>query len=571
MEKNMANKNSEKNNKTNQSKKGFSAKKGKNKPASKQKEKLTKKQIIILISVTVLACIVSAGIIITVVLSKGSENPNLLKADLSKYVTISREDYANLDLNIPLDDTSDEAVRSSVQSKINGLLAGYKTLNKEDNGAYNDQRILGIGDTVDIYYRGYIKNADGRYEDFKGGSNILGDITVLEVGTGNTINAESGEYEGSFIPGFGESLIGKVPGTQTIITTRKDGTVKAGEVIYLSYTVIGEDETEENISNHRIDLSLSDVDAIYGTGFAEYFIGAEIGKDLPDAVFPKEGQTDIAYTDMKISCVTNESSLTPITIKVKFPATYGEASLRGVEAYFDVFVQSACNYDIPDFDDAFITEKLKVRADSLTSYEGATLAEKYTSKLTAMAKTEIEDSNVQLLSNAMWNQLMSMAQIKKIPKKALKEIYTEYYENIKEIYKTYQSQTTFNSFISSYLNQQYGIELSDESKWSEALNYLAEWDLSQKLIFYYIIREEEMLPSDEEYEEIYNIIYNDMLEYYIDLNREKLYSLDTEAYNKEIEALKSEIEEVYDEEYFETEIYKYYGTRKLIELNLNKK
>ena len=55
----------------------------------KQEEKLTKKQIIILIAVSLVAVMVSLIIIGSVLYMRGDKNPNLLKADLSKYITLS--------------------------------------------------------------------------------------------------------------------------------------------------------------------------------------------------------------------------------------------------------------------------------------------------------------------------------------------------------------------------------------------------------------------------------------------------------------------------------------------------
>lgn len=566
----MAKKNSDKNQKAVASI-GFSTKRKKaQEPVKKEKERLTKKQIIILIAVAVTAIAVSAGIIIAVLLSRGSNNPDLLKADLTKYITISKEDYKNIDLNIPLEDTSDEAVRAKVETAINSSLTDYKTLNEEDKGAFNPSRPLSLGDTVDIFYRGYTVDENGRQKDFDGGSNISGvSLTTLEVGTGKTIDPSTGKAAGSFIPGFAEQLVGIVPEKYSRIFKIRNSSVEAGDVVYISYTVIGE-SNNETVTDKRIDLSLSYIDEIYGEGFSAYLIGKKIGENIGNKTFKKAGQTDVAYSDMKISFVTRGTENKPVTIKVRFPADYSEESLRGVETYFDIFIDSACCYDVPSLDDKFVTEKLKVRAESLASYPGATLAEKYKAKLIADTKEELEDSNVQLLSNQMWSYLMSKVTVKRLPKKTLEKYYDAYYSRIKSLYESgyYSEQySTLDELAIAYLNETYGMGLSGGANWKQSISELAEWDVTQALVFYYIIREENMLPTDEEYQNIHDIIYNDMLEYYIDSNSEKLHSLDSAAYQKELEVLKSEIDDAYGEEYFKEEIYKYYGTRKIIAMN----
>ena len=100
-----------------------------------------------------------------------------------------------------------------------------------------------------------------------------------------------------------------------------------------------------------------------------------------------------------------------------------------------------------------------------------------------------------------------------------------------------------------------------------ALTSLAEGDTVQKLVFYYIIREENMLPDADEYDRIYGLLYDEMFSYYLNQDRESLYSLDAAAYEAELKTLEGEIKEYYGDEYFKEEIYKYYGTRKIIELN----
>lgn len=566
----MANK---KSNKKPTSKAGNGVKNAKAKP-KREKEKLTRKQIIILIAVTVASLIVSGIIIGAVALSKGSNNPNLLKADLTKYIEISAEDYKGIDLDIPLDDTSDAAVQKIVDRKINMLLTNYKTLNEELNGAYDKARPLSLGDTVYIYYRGYTIDENGRQKDFDGSSNIPGEMTVLEVGTGKIIDESTGSSSGSFIPGFGESLIGIVPGEYSVVDKIRQSDVQAGDVVYLTYSVIGEDGNSELIENERIDLGLSYIDELYGDGFSSYLIGKKIGETLDPLTVRKTGHsTDTVYSDMQVSFVTRGTEKTPVTIQVRFPANYGEESLRGVDAYFDIFIDSACCYDVPVFDDTLLTETVKVRASDYSSYSGSTLAERYKAKVFADTKEETEDTNTQLLTNRMWDHIMSKVKIIKLPSKTLESYYDSYYSRIQSLYNSgYYSDyyDSLDSLAIAYLNETYSMGLSSGSDWRGAIQELAEWDLTQNLVFYYIIREENMLPTDEEYASIRELLYNDILDYYIESNSEQFSALDDDAYKTELEVLKSEIDDYYDEDYFEEEVYRYYGTRKIIEMNTNK-
>ena len=149
-------------------------------PVKEPKEKLTKKQIIILVAVTLAAVIVAGIIIGTVIIIKKTNNPNYLKSDLSKYISISEEDYKNYVIDIPLDTPTD----LHVTNRINTLLTEHKKLNEEYNGGYVKSEAVGVGDIVYIYYRGYTVGEDGREVDFDGSSNFSGDHAELEVGTG---------------------------------------------------------------------------------------------------------------------------------------------------------------------------------------------------------------------------------------------------------------------------------------------------------------------------------------------------------------------------------------------------
>lgn len=104
-------------------------------------------------------------------------------ADLSAYLSISREDYA--DLTVALDVTDAE-----VDEYLNDhLLPSYRTPNLTTDQAVKD------GDTVYIRYTGYIDGVA-----FEGGSNADADrATALEIGSG------------SFVDTFETQLIGVIP------------------------------------------------------------------------------------------------------------------------------------------------------------------------------------------------------------------------------------------------------------------------------------------------------------------------------------------------------------------------
>lgn len=538
-----------------------------------EKEKLTKKQIIILVSVFLLAVMVSGIIIGVVIAVKRGEDPDFLRDDLSKYVTISKEDYSGYDIDIPLDVYND----SYLIRRINMLRCQHKTVNGEVGKQFVKSEPLSLGDEAYIYYRGYTVDENGREKDFDGSSNFSEESeTVLEVGTGTVIDEE--EVKGQFIDGFGEGLVGIIPRDHAQFEKINSGRVMPGDVIYLSYTVIGE-SGNKTVTNERIDLGLDYIDELYGAGFTEFFVGKvengettgfkTVGEEIKSQIFRKNGEsTDTVYSDMKIEFLTRcEES--PVTLSLRFPADYHEESLRGTEVKFDVYVKYAVLYDAPEYDDKLVTEKLKVKEEDVKDYAGATVSEKYKNKLLEDIKEEIEESNNGVLIEKMWERLFDRVEVIKLPEKTYARYYNEYYDEIDYGYSLALKQNSsvkLDSYAVGYINYYYGAGLSETDDWKEYISLRAQRDLVRDLIFYYIIREENLLPSEAEFNEMRESMYNDILASVIKNSEAELSLLQGEAYEKKLEELKKNVDAVYDDEYYKKNIYYDYGTKKMLGL-----
>ena len=524
---------------------GFSTKNNRTPKAAAEPEKKGAKlnsKAVILVAITLVVAI-AAGIIIGVfILKKNSEAPALdyMKDDLSRYITISKSDYAGYTIDIPLDSLTD----ALVERRINSLLTEHKKVAYD--GGFMKSVALSLGDEAYIYFRGYTVDKDGRENDFEGSSNFEAeDPTIIEVGTGNVI--ENGSVSGQFIPGFAESLVGIVPNDHTPFALIKDGAVQRGDVIYLSYTVIGENGNK-TVSAERIDLSLPYINEKYGEGFVEFFVGngekaaQNIGAAISDKFICKIGdnKTETVYSSMKIEYATRCES-DPVTISVRFPANYSKEDLRGVEAKFDVYVRYAIIYDTPEFNDKFITETLKVKESELSEYKGNTLTEKYRAKVSAELEKEIEESNHNLLLDKMWDRLTDKVVIKELPEAEVTDFYNSYYDEISNGYAQYESYGYFSSlddYAAYHLSQQYGKTLSAGESWKDYIRGMAESDVTQKLIFYYIIREENLIPSDAEYKKIYDRLYDELLDELLLANASQFEGLEGEKYDEKLTELK---------------------------------
>ena len=534
-------------------------KKNDNAAPLKQKTAISKKGWIAIIA-ALLAIAIAGGIILGVWLANREKTVDFWNDNLSKYITISEDDYKNYTIDIPLEDISDEGFLR----KINNVLVKNKNKTALYDAAGVRNIAITLGDEVLIWYRGYTIDENGNEVDFEGGCNFSYDVdelekSRLEIGSGN------------FIPGFEEALIGKIPNQYSSFEKIETGSVQKGDVIYLSYSVYHADGSYGTKAYERIDLAdKAAVDAKYGTGFYDFFVGktTDSGVNEPQKIgttissqkfFVGTSTVSDAYYDMKVEFVTRCES-DPLTIDVRFPADYSKEELRGVNAKFDVYVRNAIIYDTPELNEKFITETLKISADKLADYEGKTTVEKYTAMLREEYEQTVKEQNRTILENKMWEHYKAKVVVHKLPEAIVQEFYDSYYAEVEAAYEQYKTYyKTLDDFAVVYLG------LVSGSDWRNSLIDKARDITLEKLIFYYIMREEELFPSDDEYKKMRDKMYNEMLDYYIDLNKDKLSEYEGEKYDAEIAILEKELMDYYGESYFKENVYYEYAVEKMID------
>lgn len=521
------------------------------------KVKKSKKGIIIISAI--LAVAVIAGTVLGIWLATRDKTLDYMRDDLSKYITLTEDQYKNYTIDVPFETVTD----AGISRERDKLLVQNKNKTPYDGGASYRSIPVTLGDVVTIWYRGYTVDKDGKEVDFNGGTSLTGAGTSLEIGSG------------SFIPGFEEALIGITPTDYTSLNDIRvtSGAVKAGDVVYLSYSVMKADGTTETGVTARIDLSRSDIDAIYGKGFVDFLVGktSDTGttapKNIGDALsaekfFIGDSTVSTLYYDMKVEYVLRGGG-EPLTIDVRFPADYGEKSLRGVNAKFDVYLQNAVIYDTPEYNDEFVTKTLGFTAESLKDYNGSSLTEKHMAYLRAQYEKTVKEINLVVREEAMWEHYKAVVTVHDLPMADIEQFYNSYCQQTEAAYEGYKEQyETLDDFAIAY----YG--LKSGADWREYLMINANDVVLEKLIFYYVLREADLVPTKEEYKRLYDELYNEYLKYYIDLNAETLSKYTGEAYEAELKKLEEEMIEYYGEEYFEESVYYEYGTEKMIEFGL---
>lgn len=505
---------------------------------------MTKKKIIIISAVSLL--LVTAFVIGLVAVILSQKHLDYMKDDLSRYIRISEKDYKDFTVELDLDKVTDK----DVERKILNLLYENRAEKPKYDGANVTNLPITVGDRVHLYYRGYTVDENGNQTELPNASNLFSEMAVLDIGALE------------FIPGFEESLIGINPKDCPLFEYITNGEVKTGDVIYLTYSAILPDGTTTTKTSERIDLSSANVDTLYGAGFKKFFLGKTIGTKLTEKKTFELADGSAVYYEMTVDGVTR-CEKDAVTIDAYFPKSYSEESLRGVHAKFDVYVRYINVYETPEYNEKFITETLKMTAEDLKEYDGATILEKHKAYLRAEAEKENEEIRKSFIEASVWVHLKDKVKVKRLPESDVNEIYDEYFYEIQATYQTYYSGTYQNvdAFAVAYLG------LDANANWRAYITKRAEDVITEKLIFYYIIREQGLVPDKAEFDKLYNESVEEYLKYYSnDIYKEELDKITDEAEKAErMLQIREEMLTYYGEGYFEEIVYYDFAKDKIID------
>lgn len=474
-----------------------------------------------------------------------------LTADLSKYITINAHKEYTLNLNI----AKPKAVDTDVE--ILKLLCAKKGAVLNDGEEVTSGRIT-PGDVVNIFYRGYVVGDNGEEIATDNMCNFSGSASPLEIGSGR------------FVSGFEFNLSGKEFTTANQFVKITSGNVSQEQIVYISYTRQLSDGSDK-ITKSAERVVLSDgkekIDAKYGDGFYDRLltltVGATEGVDFDVTVSEKKYN----YTSLKINFATTcEKPGNYFLVDCYFSYDYGTESLRNKNARFEVYIQSAKEYEEAKLTDGFIENNLShfgITLSDLEKFEGDRV-----SQLRQFIKKALDDRYESTynskLEEAMWNHYHSESVTKVImyPKAIVDPIYNEYYNDV--LYQFEQSGGVVNgaygmSFTCETLDQYaiyyLGLQYSEIQDWKAYLRGMAESLVKERLILFYIMRAENLLPTPDalaaKVAELKNEYLLDYVSQYCDA-----YKIDKSTYSesdwaKFLSDREKELLEYYDDAYFE--------------------
>jgi hypothetical protein len=471
--------------------------------AKKARKPLTKSQkkaiIITAISVVLFVAICLTTVFFIIIpMWKKDKNFDYIKSDLSKYISLSADQYKNYSMALNIAKPKEIDVDIALLS----MLAADRDEKPQYDGEGQRDVLITAGDIVNIYYRGYIE-IDGIQKTVV--SNLTADSYTSYV-----IGGCAFPTEGYPVRGVENELVGKLPCEWDKFVKIKSGKVADGQVIYLTFERKTEgDEKPESGTAERIDLTSDKLDEAYGVGFKDKVIGLAIGDGYTHSFETTLDGKSCKYTNVKVDFVT-ECERNALTVKGYYPYNTGSEMLNNKEVTFEIYVHSTVVYNTPELNDEYITKKVMevdsgLRMDELLEYEGANLVEKYRAYAWDYLVEQYEETLRSKIAQNMWNYYIQTAKVKRIPGYKVDEIYLEYYSEIQRafeqsggvIYNEMTEETETHENISDFAKIYLGLYYSDED-FTVTIRALAEDLVVERMIMYYIMKNEGFTPSDEE-------------------------------------------------------------------------
>ena len=250
--------------------------------------------------------------------------------------------------------------------------------------------------------------------------------------------------------------------------------------------------------------------------------------------------------------VADYTSENPMIIEAYFPEDYHAANLKGKTSYFEVFVAinedgsyKIAEYFAPELTETFVKETLKFTDEILADYEGETFMDKYMSYVVKALKWNgIDKQNATW--TAFWESVLEGAVIKQLPEEYVTATHNKIMADFDAMYESYSKYYSYDELARLYFGVKEGAD------WRPEVRKLAEDQIKQELIFYYIMDVEGLDPTAEEYEEL----FDKYLEKALADNNITIGNFNTEEeYLEHKKQYKAKLLETKGEDYFRETIY----------------
>ena len=466
--------------------------------------------------------------------------------DLSQYISLDESDYKGYKLTVKMTEVTDELVAEYIMY----TLCQHRIDEPTSPGKSTP---LSVGDVLEAWCRSYIIDDNGKEIELNVSSGELGKSgvgdTKLTIGEGKLPIGVESALVGIVIADYPE---------MSEVALKAGDVIGEDDVLYISYSVTTP-AGKKSYTNVRVDLSRTDLDAEFGEGFRAALLGKAMTEDGALASFTALGKDGrYVYDGVKIAYAYPKDAKC-ITVAGKLPHGYSDYDLACETVYYDIFPEYFTAYEVPELDAKFINETLKLTDETLAEYDGADAVEKYRAYVRAELTRQHEEELRAIGEEAMWYHYNDAATVIAYPEDAVMEIYTKNITEIELLWESYRDQySTLDAFVYAYFSMPSG------SDWRAMLKSDAEAEVKEKLIFYYIIRKENLIPTEEKYRELFETIFDEFVVYYMDDKTAEDYD-SIDAYTAARAEAETAVMEYYGEDFFRHQVYYDYALDTLLD------
>ena len=263
--------------------------------------------------------------------------------------------------------------------------------------------------------------------------------------------------------------------------------------------------------------------------------------------------------------VSNHAS--PIVIETYFPYDYPKKDLRNKTAYFEIniekFTDYSCEYE--SLCDEYLVKKiengeLNVTLKELEEYGKDSIVENFYVYVEQLLYYNYEITKRAMTESEIWNYYLEIAKVLKYPKSKVDEVYEDYVNDIFDwfvndggsIYNSatgqYVTYKTFDEFAPIYLG------LGAGGDWKAEVYKQSESFIKERMVMFYILRAENLLPSEEELmaerDEIFREYLDDAIKQYLSYHGTTREDYTDEEYEEVVEECRDIVFFNFEENYF---------------------
>lgn len=242
-------------------------------------------------------------------------------------------------------------------------------------------------------------------------------------------------------------------------------------------------------------IKFGDSAFIYYKGFLdgeEFEGGSNWDDEKPFELVIGSGSFIPGFEDGLIGLIPADTSKeNPFALNVTFPENYYE-ELAGKAVVFEVYVVYSVQYQLPEYNEAFITETLEYTPT------GSNVKEEFEAHILEQLKAEMASYEKSEILNQIWEQILAETQVLIYPEDEIEYYYNSYLDQY-EYYMTYYSYygysfESLDDFVIAYLG------LDEGADWKAETRESCKIDVAQNLAFHYIAQKENITITDSDYQ-----------------------------------------------------------------------